>query len=48
MIDIETLIAAKRAAGRPKDLLTIKHLEAVKRLPRRPPPAPERGEGANP
>jgi predicted nucleotidyltransferase len=31
IIDLDTLIAAKRAAGRDKDLLTIRHLEAIKR-----------------
>jgi predicted nucleotidyltransferase len=31
ILDIDTLIAAKRAAGRDKDLITIKHLEAIKR-----------------
>jgi predicted nucleotidyltransferase len=31
VVDIDTLIAAKRAAGRDKDLLTIRHLEAIKR-----------------
>ena len=30
VIDIDTLIAAKRAAGRDKDLLTIRYLEAIK------------------
>lgn len=30
VVDIDTLIAAKRAAGRDKDLLTIKYLEAIK------------------
>lgn len=31
VVDIDTLIAAKRAAGRDKDLLTIRHLEAAKK-----------------
>jgi hypothetical protein len=30
VLDIDTLIAAKRAAGRDKDLISIRHLEAVK------------------
>jgi hypothetical protein len=29
-IDLETLITAKRAAGRPKDLETIAELEAIR------------------
>ena len=31
MIDIDTLIAAKRAAGREKDRATLRHLEVLKR-----------------
>jgi hypothetical protein len=31
VIDIDTLIEAKRAAGRDKDLMTIKFLEAIKK-----------------
>jgi hypothetical protein len=29
--DLETLIQAKKAMGRPHDLITVQHLEAVKR-----------------
>lgn len=32
MLDLETLIAAKRAAGRPKDLVHLRHLEAIRKL----------------
>ena len=31
VLEIDTLIAAKRAAGRDKDLVGVRHLEAVKR-----------------
>ena len=31
VVDIDTLIAAKRAAGRDKDLIAIRHLEALKK-----------------
>ncbi len=31
VVDIDTLISAKRAAGRDKDLLTIRYLEEIKR-----------------
>jgi len=31
VLDIDTLIAAKRAAGRQKDLLNVRHLEAIKK-----------------
>ena len=33
VIDLETLIVSKRAAGRPKDQLSLLHLEAAKNLP---------------
>lgn len=32
MLELDTLIAAKRAAGRPKDLVHLRHLEAIKKL----------------
>ena len=31
MIDLDSLIAAKKIAGRPKDLAHLKHLEAIKK-----------------
>jgi hypothetical protein len=44
MIDLDTLIATKKMAGRPKDLLHLKQLEAVRRKKNEqagtPPPAP--------
>ena len=31
VLDIDALIAAKRAAGRDKDLIGMRHLEAIKK-----------------
>jgi hypothetical protein len=42
MLDLDTLIAAKRAAGRPKDLVHLRHLEALKKL------RDARDQGTNP
>lgn len=34
LIDLDALITAKKAAGRPKDQLAVMHLEAIRRLQR--------------
>lgn len=37
VLDLETLIASKTAAGRPKDLVNVRHLEAIQRMKREQP-----------
>lgn len=37
ILDLDTLIAAKRAAGRDKDLLNVQHLEEIRRAESRQP-----------
>jgi hypothetical protein len=44
VLDIDTLISAKRAAGRDKDIIGVRHLEAIKKSRGQPPAPPAERE----
>lgn len=39
VLDLDTLIAAKRAAGRGKDMVGVRHLEVIKQMSERQSPS---------